>query len=81
MGTSTVHFLWQLLSLRFHVEEGGSFRGQVYLLTPASAAAGATVTLSLTVHAHNTPESNYAVAYLTVVPLVRNRKHPEVYIM
>ncbi|XP_037533684.1 von Willebrand factor A domain-containing protein 7 [Nematolebias whitei] len=54
---------------RFHVEERGSFRGQVYLLTPASAAAGATVTLSLTVHAHNTPESNYAVAYLTVVPL------------
>ncbi|KAM9733773.1 von Willebrand factor A domain-containing protein 7 isoform 2-T2 [Menidia menidia] len=53
---------------RFHVEENGSFRGQVYLLTPSTAQAGATVTLTLTVHALNSPESNYAVAYLTVVP-------------
>ncbi|KAM4566746.1 von Willebrand factor A domain-containing protein 7 isoform 1-T2 [Odontesthes bonariensis] len=53
---------------RFPVEEHGSFRGQVDLLTPSTAQAGLTVTLTLTVHALNSPESNYAVAYLTVVP-------------
>ncbi|KAF1393792.1 hypothetical protein PFLUV_G00019720 [Perca fluviatilis] len=53
---------------RFHVAEQGSFRGQVDLLTPAAAQSGATVTLTLTVHALDSPDSNYAVAYLTVVP-------------
>ncbi|XP_017297416.1 von Willebrand factor A domain-containing protein 7 [Kryptolebias marmoratus] len=61
---------------RFHVEEQGSFRGQVYLLTPASAQAGATVTLSLTVQAQNSSESNYAVAYLTVVPMDADTSPP-----
>ncbi|XP_061576207.1 von Willebrand factor A domain-containing protein 7 isoform X2 [Cololabis saira] len=53
---------------RFPVVAQGSFRGQVHLLTPATAQSGATVTLSLTVHALDSPASNYAVAYLTVVP-------------
>ncbi|XP_070826960.1 von Willebrand factor A domain-containing protein 7 [Chaetodon trifascialis] len=53
---------------RFHVAERGSFRGQVDLHTPATALTGATVTLTLTVHALDSPDSNYAVAYLTVVP-------------
>ncbi|XP_078102749.1 von Willebrand factor A domain-containing protein 7 [Sander vitreus] len=53
---------------RFHVAEQGSFRGQVDLLTPATAQSGATVTLTLTVNALDSPDSNYAVAYLTVVP-------------
>ncbi|XP_008304176.1 von Willebrand factor A domain-containing protein 7 [Stegastes partitus] len=53
---------------RFPVAEQGSFRGQVDLLTSAEAQAGATVTLILTVHALDSPDSNYAVAYLTVVP-------------
>ncbi|XP_029301797.1 von Willebrand factor A domain-containing protein 7 [Cottoperca gobio] len=53
---------------RFHVAEQGSFRGQVDLLTPATAQAGATVTLTLTVRALDSPDSNYAVAYLTVIP-------------
>ncbi|XP_068568500.1 von Willebrand factor A domain-containing protein 7 [Cebidichthys violaceus] len=53
---------------RFHVAEQGSFRGQVDVLTPATAQAGATVTLTLTVCALDSPESNYAVAYMTVIP-------------
>ncbi|XP_034556682.1 von Willebrand factor A domain-containing protein 7 [Notolabrus celidotus] len=53
---------------RFHVAEQGSFRGQVELHTPATAQAGVTVTLTLTVRAHDSPDSNYAVAYLTVIP-------------
>ncbi|KAA8593835.1 hypothetical protein FQN60_004669 [Etheostoma spectabile] len=53
---------------RFHVAKQGSFRGQVDFLTPATAQSGATVTLTLTVHALDSPDSNYAVAYLTVVP-------------
>ncbi|XP_054598867.1 von Willebrand factor A domain-containing protein 7 isoform X2 [Nothobranchius furzeri] len=61
---------------RFHVEKQGSFHGQVYLLTPASAQAGVTVTLTLTVHAHDPPESNYAVVYLTVVPLNADASPP-----
>ncbi|XP_074536049.1 von Willebrand factor A domain-containing protein 7 [Halichoeres trimaculatus] len=53
---------------RFHVSEQGIFRGQVELHTPATAPAGATVTLTLTVRAHDFPDSNYAVAYLSAVP-------------
>ncbi|XP_059187731.1 von Willebrand factor A domain-containing protein 7 [Centropristis striata] len=53
---------------RFHVAEQGSFRGQVDLHTPATAQAGATVTLTLTVRALNSLNLNYAVAYLTVIP-------------
>lgn len=52
----------------FHVTEQGSFSGQVDFQTPATAQAGATVTLTLTVRDLNSPDSNYAVAYLTVVP-------------
>ncbi|CAJ1065812.1 von Willebrand factor A domain-containing protein 7 [Xyrichtys novacula] len=56
---------------RFHVAAQESFRGQVELHTPATAQAGTTVALTLTVRAHDSPDSNYAVAYLTVVPPVR----------
>lgn len=62
--------MFWFLFLRFSVGAQGSFRGQVYLLTPATAQAGATVTLSLSVRALGSPDSNYAVAYLTVVPPV-----------
>ncbi|KAM4742986.1 von Willebrand factor A domain-containing protein 7 isoform 1-T5 [Anableps anableps] len=61
---------------RFFVEEQGSFRAQVSLLTPAKAQAGATVTLTLTVHALDSLESNYAVTFLTVVPLDADRSPP-----
>ncbi|XP_028321008.1 von Willebrand factor A domain-containing protein 7 [Gouania willdenowi] len=52
----------------FPVGAHGSFQGQVDIHTPATASAGATVTLTLTVHALDSPDSNYAVTYLTVVP-------------
>ncbi|XP_056138823.1 von Willebrand factor A domain-containing protein 7 [Lampris incognitus] len=52
----------------FPVAERGSLRGQVDLHTPARAEAGATVTLTFTVRALDSQDSNYVVAYLTVVP-------------
>lgn len=63
-------FKFEFLSLRFFVAEQGSFHGQVDLHTPDTAQPGTTVTLTLTVLALDSPDSNYAVAYLTVVPLV-----------
>ncbi|KAK5607534.1 hypothetical protein CRENBAI_016813 [Crenichthys baileyi] len=62
--------------LGLFVEEQGSFRGQVSLLTPATAHTGATVTLTLTVNALDSLESNYAVTFLTVVPLDTDRAPP-----
>ncbi|XP_051934053.1 von Willebrand factor A domain-containing protein 7 [Hippocampus zosterae] len=53
---------------RFHVASHKPFHSQVGLHTPASAQAGATVTLTLSVYALNSADTNYAVAYLTVVP-------------
>ncbi|KAF6721633.1 von Willebrand factor A domain-containing protein 7 [Oryzias melastigma] len=53
---------------RFPVAEQGLYRSEVNLLTPATARAGATVTLTLTVHDLDSPDSNYAVVYLTVIP-------------
>ena len=64
-------FKSELLSLRLFVAEHGSFHGQVDLHTPDTAQTGATVSLTLTVRALNSPDSNYAVAYLTVIPPVR----------
>ena len=61
---------FEFLSLRFHVAQRESFHDQVNLHTPATAQAGATVSLTLTVHALDSTDSNYAVAYLTVVPPV-----------
>ncbi|XP_056297174.1 von Willebrand factor A domain-containing protein 7 [Pseudoliparis swirei] len=61
---------------RFHVAEHGSFRGQVDLLTAATARAGAAVTLTLAVRALDSPDSNYAVAYLTVIPPDRDTSPP-----
>ncbi|XP_019748225.1 von Willebrand factor A domain-containing protein 7-like [Hippocampus comes] len=53
---------------RFHVASDKPFHSQVGLHTPASAQAGATVTLTLSVYALDSADTNYAVAYLTVVP-------------
>ncbi|XP_030237572.1 von Willebrand factor A domain-containing protein 7 isoform X2 [Gadus morhua] len=52
----------------FPVAEKGSIRGQVDLRTPPTAEAGAPLTLTLSVCALDSMDSNYAVAYLTVVP-------------
>jgi len=59
-------------SISFPVAEKGSIHSQVDLLTPATAEAGSTVTLTLSVHALDSLDSNYAVAYLSVVPPVRS---------
>ncbi|KAM4628348.1 von Willebrand factor A domain-containing protein 7 isoform 2-T2 [Polymixia lowei] len=61
-------YLHQRRPHSFPVAQSGSIRDQVDLITPATAEAGATVTLTLTVRALDSPDSNYAVAYLTVVP-------------
>ncbi|KAM9318639.1 von Willebrand factor A domain-containing protein 7 [Pholidichthys leucotaenia] len=61
---------------RFPVKEQGSYRGDVHLHTPAIALAGATVTLTLTVHDLDSQDSNYAVVYLTVVPPDHDRSPP-----
>ncbi|KAM9801358.1 von Willebrand factor A domain-containing protein 7 [Neosynchiropus ocellatus] len=53
---------------RFPVGENEQLHSQVGLHTPAEARAGSTVTLTLTVHALNSADVNYAVVYLTVVP-------------
>lgn len=50
--------------------EQGTFHGQVDLYTPPTAQPGMTVTLTLNVHSLDSPDSNYVVAYLTVVPTV-----------
>ncbi|KAM6945989.1 von Willebrand factor A domain-containing protein 7 [Aplochiton taeniatus] len=52
----------------FPVAERGTLRGQVDLHTAAEAEAGEAVTLTLTVRALDSPDSNYAVVHLTVVP-------------
>nr|XP_057936998.1 von Willebrand factor A domain-containing protein 7 [Doryrhamphus excisus] len=53
---------------RFHVGAHKLFHSQVGLHTPSTAQAGATVTLTLSVHALDSADTNYAVVYLTVVP-------------
>ncbi|XP_061734669.1 von Willebrand factor A domain-containing protein 7 [Nerophis ophidion] len=53
---------------RFHIGANKLFPGQVGFHTPSTAQAGATVTLTLSVHALDSADTNYAVAYLTVVP-------------
>ncbi|KAI4896696.1 hypothetical protein NFI96_016086 [Prochilodus magdalenae] len=52
---------------RFSIGERGSVRLDVELRTPHSAQAGQTVTLTLTVQAQDSSDSNYAVVHLTVL--------------
>ncbi|XP_053176140.1 von Willebrand factor A domain-containing protein 7 [Scomber japonicus] len=61
---------------RFRVDAQGSFQGEVHLHTPPTAHAGATVSLTLNVRDLKSPDSNYAVAYLTVVPLDTDTSPP-----
>ena len=49
----------------------GSIRDKVNIHIPGEAEAGAAVTLTLTVEALDSADSNYAVLHLIVVPLVR----------
>ncbi|XP_027017087.2 von Willebrand factor A domain-containing protein 7 isoform X1 [Tachysurus fulvidraco] len=53
---------------RLFIGERGSVREEVKLKTPHSTQAGQTLTVTLTVQAHDSPDSNYAVVYLLVLP-------------
>ncbi|XP_067362402.1 von Willebrand factor A domain-containing protein 7 isoform X2 [Channa argus] len=64
----------------FHVAEQRSFRAQVDLHIPATAQAGVTVTLTLTVRALDSQDSNYAVTYLSVVPLDLDMSPPSCFV-
>ncbi|KAF5905479.1 von Willebrand factor A domain-containing protein 7-like, partial [Clarias magur] len=52
---------------RLFIGERGSMREEVKLRTPYSTQAGQTVTVTLTVQAHDSPDANYAVVYLLVL--------------
>ncbi|KAK2847874.1 hypothetical protein Q7C36_009556 [Tachysurus vachellii] len=53
---------------RLFIGERGSVREEVKLKTPHSTQAGQTLTVTLTVQAHDSTDSNYAVVYLLVLP-------------
>ncbi|MCJ8733135.1 hypothetical protein PDJAM_G00219630 [Pangasius djambal] len=53
---------------RLFIGERGSVREEVKLRTPHSTQAGQTLTVTLTVQAHDSPDANYAVVYLLVLP-------------
>lgn len=55
------------MSIRFFVTEFSSYGDRVELRTPATAQPGVTVSLTLTAHALESPDLNYAVVYMTVV--------------
>ncbi|XP_077578997.1 von Willebrand factor A domain-containing protein 7 [Stigmatopora nigra] len=61
---------------RFYVSAHNIFHSQVGLNTPSTAKDGATVTLTLSVQALDSTDTNYAVAYLTVVPPERDMSPP-----
>ncbi|XP_072550642.1 von Willebrand factor A domain-containing protein 7 [Salminus brasiliensis] len=52
----------------FFIGERGSVRREAELRIPHAAQAGQTVTLTLTVQAQDSPDLNYAVVHLTVLP-------------
>ncbi|XP_015461758.3 von Willebrand factor A domain-containing protein 7 [Astyanax mexicanus] len=52
----------------FSIGERGSVRREVELRIPLSTQSGQTVTLTLSVQAQDSPDSNYAVVHLTVLP-------------
>jgi len=51
---------------------GSSVKREVELRIPQTAQTGRSITLTLTVHAEDSPDSNYAVVHLIVIPEVRN---------
>lgn len=48
-------------------------REKVKLRTPHSSQAGQTLTVTLTVQAHDSPDANYAVLYLLVLQEVGDK--------
>ncbi|XP_035240285.1 von Willebrand factor A domain-containing protein 7 [Anguilla anguilla] len=61
-------FLTQKGPHRLSVGERGSLRGKVEVRTPGGTDPGSAVTLTLTVRALDTADSNYAVVHLIVIP-------------
>ncbi|KAF4071973.1 hypothetical protein AMELA_G00268960 [Ameiurus melas] len=57
-----------LFSCRLFIKERGSVREEVRLITPHSTQAGQTLTVTLTVQAHDSSDANYAVVNLLVLP-------------
>ncbi|XP_046720564.1 von Willebrand factor A domain-containing protein 7 isoform X2 [Silurus meridionalis] len=53
---------------RLFIGERGSMREEVKLRTPHSTQLGQTLTLTLTVQACDSPDANYAIVYLLVLP-------------
>ncbi|XP_018603910.2 von Willebrand factor A domain-containing protein 7 [Scleropages formosus] len=61
-------FLSQSGPQRLFVDERGSVTGEVEINTPSTAEPGGAVTLILTVRAQDSPDGNYAVVHLTIIP-------------
>lgn len=68
-----------LFSCRLFIKERGSVREEVRLITPYSTHAGQTLTVTLTVQAHDSSDANYAVVYLLVLPEVRKTNILKIY--
>ncbi|KAG9342176.1 hypothetical protein JZ751_017176 [Albula glossodonta] len=65
-------FLTQTGAHRLFVGQRGSLRREVEMKTPKDMELGGAVTLTLTVRALDSADTNYAVVHLTVVPLNLN---------
>ncbi|TSK38357.1 von Willebrand factor A domain-containing protein 7 [Bagarius yarrelli] len=66
---------------RLFIGERGSVREEVRLRTPHSTQAGQTLTLTLTVQARDSPDSNYAVVYLLVLQKEPDMSPPSCFAM
>ncbi|CAM4577668.1 unnamed protein product [Leuciscus chuanchicus] len=53
---------------RMFIGMGSSVKREVELMTPQIAQTGSAITLTLAVHAEDSPDSNYAVVHLIVIP-------------
>ncbi|XP_051580418.1 von Willebrand factor A domain-containing protein 7-like [Myxocyprinus asiaticus] len=53
---------------RFFIAEMGSVKREVEIRAPHNAQTARAITLTLTVQAEDSPDSNYAVIHLTVIP-------------
>lgn len=65
MSLTIIHFFRLFIGVR------SSVKREVELRTPHTAQTGRAITLTLTVQAEDSPDSNYAVVHLTVIPEVR----------
>ncbi|KAA0714551.1 von Willebrand factor A domain-containing protein 7 [Triplophysa tibetana] len=61
---------------KLFIAERSSVKREIELNTPHNAETKRPITLTLTVHAEDSPDSNYAVVYLTVIPEERDTSPP-----